>query len=248
VKRQNLRKASALISFLLFPVTINFFSPYLIIDGAAKGIITGSFIVFLILFIGSLFTGRIFCSWVCPAGALQDYCVGVNSKKVRSRIVNKIKYIIWVPWITAIAATAVFVGGLKQIDFFYLTESGISVDEPLKYVIYFSVIAIFLILAFTLGKRGACHSICWMAPFMVVGSKIGRFLKIPTLHLKVENSMCTGCKTCEAKCPMSLEVNSMVISGSMVNSECILCGECIDTCPRKVISYTFGNKRPELKS
>jgi ferredoxin len=29
----------------------------------------------------------------------------------------------------------------------------------------------------------------------------------------------------------------MVQRGDMNNSECILCGECVDGCPRKVIGY-----------
>jgi polyferredoxin len=60
-RRQKIRKAIILISFLLFPITINYFSPYIIIDGAAQGIITGSFITFGLLFIVSLFFGRAFC-------------------------------------------------------------------------------------------------------------------------------------------------------------------------------------------
>ena len=39
---------------------------------------------------------------------------------------------------------------------------------------------------------------------------------------------------------MSLEVNSMVQKNSMENSECILCGSCVDNCPKQVIKYSFG--------
>ena len=38
---------------------------------------------------------------------------------------------------------------------------------------------------------------------------------------------------------MSLEVSLMVQKENMDNSECILCGECIDVCPKKVIKYKF---------
>ena len=37
MKRQGIRKTIILVSFLLFPITINFLSPYLIIDGGVKG-------------------------------------------------------------------------------------------------------------------------------------------------------------------------------------------------------------------
>jgi ferredoxin len=38
---------------------------------------------------------------------------------------------------------------------------------------------------------------------------------------------------------MSLDVKEMVESENMKNSECILCGECVDTCPKKAITYSF---------
>jgi NAD-dependent dihydropyrimidine dehydrogenase PreA subunit len=36
-------------------------------------------------------------------------------------------------------------------------------------------------------------------------------------------------------CTMSLPVDEMVARGDMRNDECILCGSCADSCPRKVI-------------
>ena len=40
-RRQQWRWAILLTSLLLFPVTLNYFSPYLVIDGAAQGIVSG---------------------------------------------------------------------------------------------------------------------------------------------------------------------------------------------------------------
>lgn len=68
-KRQKVRRALVILSFLLFPVNIYYFSPYLVIDGAFNGIVTGSFFVFGGLFFLSLVFGRGFChtaSWMAP--------------------------------------------------------------------------------------------------------------------------------------------------------------------------------------
>lgn len=54
MKRQKFRRALLLISFLLFPVTIWYFSPYLIIQAASEHIMNGSFIVFCTMFLGFL--------------------------------------------------------------------------------------------------------------------------------------------------------------------------------------------------
>ena len=51
---------------------------------------------------------------------------------------------------------------------------------------------------------------------------------------------CRNCKKCTRDCPMSLDVHQMVQQGSMENSECILCGTCIDGCPKDVITYSFS--------
>lgn len=92
------------------------------------------------------------------------------------------------------------------------------------------------------GKRSFCHYICWMAPFMVAGRKLGNLLMLSSLRLKADSGKCTHCKQCSKNCPMSLDVEQMVSKGSLENAECILCGECTGTCPKKVIHYTLGTK------
>jgi hypothetical protein len=44
MKRQKVRKALIIVSFLTFPVVLNFMPPYLIMRGASEGVISGSFL------------------------------------------------------------------------------------------------------------------------------------------------------------------------------------------------------------
>ena len=88
-------------------------------------------------------------------------------------------------------------------------------------------------LAFFVGRRAACHTICWMAPFMIIGRWIRNRFGWPSLQLKVKTQDCTNCMTCSRYCPMSLDVNGMVQTGKMENTECILCGSCVDHCAPK---------------
>ncbi len=238
MKRQNLRKLFLLLSFLLFPVTLYYLSPYLIIMGGLAGIITGSFLVFAALFLFSLFFGRAFCSWLCPAGGLQDCCRLAVDKKVSGKS-NWIKYIIWVPWLAGILFAFIHAGGIASVDFFYMTEHGISAAGLPGLFTYFAITALITLLALITGRRGMCHTICWMAPFMIIGTKLSRALKFPALHLASEPAGCINCKKCTRYCPMSLEVHQMVQENSMKNTECILCGECADGCPKKIIQLTF---------
>jgi polyferredoxin len=63
-RRQKIRKSVQIISLILFPVTFYYFSLYLIIDGASQGIVTGSFLMFALLFATALVGGRVFCGWL----------------------------------------------------------------------------------------------------------------------------------------------------------------------------------------
>ena len=72
-RRQRVRKALLFVSLLLFPVTLYYFSPVIIVESAAQGIVNASFIVFGLMFIAALFVGRLWRGWACPAGGLQEF-------------------------------------------------------------------------------------------------------------------------------------------------------------------------------
>ena len=239
MKRQKIRKTIILVSFFLFPITIFYFSPVTIVVGARLGIINGSFITFTLLLLTSLFLGRAFCGWVCPGGGIQEACFIANDRKSKGGRYNWIKYFIWVPWISIIVFFAIKAHGYHTIDPFLQTTHGISVAHPVDYVPFYIIVGLITILAFTTGKRGFCHYACWVAPFMVTGTKIRTFFKWPALRLTSDKEKCTSCKKCSTICNMSLDVMNMVQRGSMEDSECILCGICVEVCPKSVIKYVI---------
>jgi polyferredoxin len=194
--RQKIRNLILLVSLLLFPITMNYLSPYVCIDGAMKGIISGSIIVFIILFFSGIFFGRAWCSWLCPMGGLSEACLKVNSKNVNLKRTRLVRYIVFAIWLSVLIAMFILAGGIKQINPLHLTDTGISVDEPLRYIVYYGVILIVLIPTIIIGKRGACQSFCWMAPFITAGYHVGRILKIPQLRIKAKPSECTNCGLC----------------------------------------------------
>lgn len=240
--RQRIRKALILFSLLLFPVTLFYFSPVLILEGAAEGLINGSLIFFTILFFSAMVLGRAWCGWACPGAGLQEMLAPVNDQRLEQPR-DWVKWAIWIPWILSIGLTAFFAGGYKTVDFFYQTESGISVTRPIGYVIYYSVLTLFITVALISGRRGACHRICWMSPFMILGRKVGNTLRVPSLRLNADRSRCVQCQSCTKHCSMSLDVTKMVQIGSLENAECILCGKCVDTCKQGAIAFTFRSPR-----
>lgn len=236
-RRQKTRKTILIISFLLFPATFFYFSPVLIIEGTTAGIITGSFLLFCLLFVSSLFIGRAFCGWVCPGSIIQDYIAEINTRKIKRG--NSIKWIIWVPWILAIVFTAFRNGGYNKIDPLYQTTFGFSINNVFALFVYSGVLMLIVLPAFLIGKRSFCRSICWMAPFMILGRKISNLLNLKALRLAARADLCTDCKFCTKNCPMDLPVNTMVLENNTEKSDCILCGKCVDICKTKAITYDF---------
>jgi polyferredoxin len=244
--RQRVRKALVILAFLSFPVTMNFLSPYVIIDGAMNGIVNGSLVMFGLMFLSSLFLGRLWCGWACPGGGMQEMVEPVNSRAVDGRKIDWIKWLIWIPWISLISWLAVRAGGYRAVDLLLHTQNGISVagsaERPIfiAYIIYYVVISLFVGLAVFVGRRAGCHTICWMAPFMMIGRWIRNRFGWPSLRLVADSASCADCKKCTSNCPMSLDVNAMVQIGKMENAECILCGTCVDNCSKKAIRYSFS--------
>lgn len=245
MKRQQVRQAMLLVSLLLFPITLYYFSPVLGIAGAFEGIIAGCLVMFALQFILSLFLGRAFCAWVCPAGGIGEACFRVNPRRAgRGRW---IKYLIWTPWLIGLTLAFAAGGRPRGVNLFYQTVGGISVAQPLSYVVYYGFVGLMVILSLTAGKRAFCHYVCWMAPFMSIGSKLRDLFGWPALRLRVRAEACRKCGLCTKVCPMSLDVQEMAQKGQMGSSDCILCGECADACPSRVIGFAFRSSAGRSK-
>jgi polyferredoxin len=235
--RQAARKAVLASAFLFFPIYMNLFSPYVIIDGAFQGIVSGSFAVFMGLFVLSLFAGRGFCGWGCPMGGYQELLAKANGKAPKGGRWNLAKYAIWVPWFGIVLTGGIMAGGFRRLDLFHLMDGGISVSRPEAWVIYFMVVGVITAVPLLAGRRAFCRYVCWIGVFQILGSKIRSRFRWPSLHLEADKTKCARCGSCDRKCPMGLGVSAMVQAGSMANDECVLCGSCVDACPRKAIRF-----------
>lgn len=221
------------------PVVINYYSPYLIIEGSAMGIIVGSMVFFTLLFVSSLVFGRAFCGWLCPFGGYMEALSNANPKPTNSRRGHIFKWTYWIIWIAIITYVAMKAGGYNNVDIFYKTENIISIDQPSRYLtLYFPVLGLGTIVTLKTGKRGWCHYICWAGNFSALGSEIKNWIKWPSLHKEVSDH-CIHCKKCGKVCSKSLNVYEMVQTKRLNNPECILCGNCIDNCPKKNLRFSW---------
>lgn len=238
LRRQWIRKTLIILSFVMMPATFAYISCPIIIQGASDGIVTGGLILFILLFVSSLFVGRLWCGWLCPAGGMQEIYFAINNNPAKESRLRWLKYIMFpaiilIPLISAIRSS----GGFAAIDFFYYTDHAISIARPGAYIIFFVQIAFLTVFALLGGKRGFCNYFCPIAVIMIAGRKIANLIRWPALRLAAAVDRCTGCKRCSNDCPMGLDVNVMVRQGHMENTECILCGVCADVCPTQAVLF-----------
>lgn len=227
---------------ILFPLTLYYFSPFLSLMGLAVGVVTESIVVFAALFLSSLVLGRAFCGWACPAGGVQEVVRGFKGRAVNRRHIGWVKWVIWGPWVLALALVTFRAGGVHSLDFTWQTWHGISVADMPGLIALISVAGLFAALALSIGRRAGCHTVCWMAPFMILGRRLRNMLAWPSLRLSaLATESCTGCGTCSRSCPMSIDVHSMVQKGRMETADCILCASCADACPQKTIRIAFSS-------
>lgn len=246
-KNGSLRRAFMLVSALLFPITMLYLSPGLVFRGARLGVVSGSYIVFGLLFLSAVFAGRFWCAFLCPGGGFGELARAVRDAPFKRNGLKAVKYLVWILWLAAIVLVAVFIGkGFRNVDPFLGTDRGVSLHSLSILPFYYLVIVLILALSFALGRRGFCHTLCWMAPFMVLGRAARNALRTPALQLAADRERCADCGACGSACPMSLPVPSLVRSGALEQPDCILCGECARVCPHGVIRLEFG--KPRMRS
>jgi len=244
--RQTIRKWILIISFFLLPVTLVLISPLVIMMGAARGIATGSMLLFIANFILSLVVARLWCGWLCPMGAWQEICSPVFKHTVQEGWHNYAKYIVTVLWLAVIAFLFFSAGGIRAVDPFFGMENGLSIGSVETLAVVVVIFTILFIVAYLMGRRGFCRVLCPVACLMIAGRKIRNLVGWPALQLDSDAGRCIDCNRCSKECPMGLDVHRMVRKGEMENPDCILCGSCADTCPEGIISLSFragGTKR-----
>ena len=195
-----------------------------------------------ILLLYSILFGRMICGWLCPFGLIQELVYKIKTPKIKkspiTRILSYFKYAILVFFVFIVPITyglrnvplpafckyicpaGTIEGGLLLLSH-KANEGLLSILGPLftwKFLLMVSIIVgcVFIFRLF-------CRFIC------PLGALYGLFNKISVFGIKVDNSKCTHCGLCQAKCKVDIR--------NPGDQECISCGECVGVCPTKAISW-----------
>jgi ferredoxin-type protein NapH len=242
-RRQKLRRTIIALLFLALPITLNYYSPYLMTSGTAERIATFSLLFWFSVFLSAFVLGRSFCGWGCPFNGLQQLWESVTIRPLKKiRFLPVVKYALWAAWVAAVIGIAVSKGGWTSFQPLYMTENGVSVTEAGNLITYFMLLGLTLAPA-ALGRRGFCRYLCPFGVWLIVAEKLGHALHVPRIVLRADSAKCTSCGSCSKACPMQLPVTEMVAAEKMRTTECFMCETCADVCPKRSIAVGFGRAK-----
>jgi polyferredoxin len=181
-------------------------------------------LLFSIPLLSTLFFGRIYCSSVCPYGAISELLhIRKFAIKVPKKVDSVLKYIKY--GILAFLLLRIFLTGdlLDNTPFKAVFEFG---GNPLNWI----MTGVFIFLSLFV-YRPFCRYFCPYGAIMALISKIS-FIKLR------KDDYCISCRICERECQMDA-----MDKNAKTNAECILCGDCCTKCPKDSLSLSTNKKR-----
>ncbi len=166
---------------------------------------------------GPLIFGRGWCGYACWTGMILDLLPYKIPKEPRKKI-GFIRYIAFV--ISFVFVSSLFIlqiGNLEKIMFWCFL---------LGNIIYY---AVGIVLAYKFkDNRAFCKYICPITIFLKPMSYFSM------LRVECDKENCVSCNKCKQVCPMNVDMTDN--SRKRLNgTECILCMECINNCPRNAL-------------
>lgn len=167
---------------------------------------------------GPLIFGRGWCGYACWTAMILDLLPFKVPQNPRKEKIGVIRYVMFALSLIFVGSLFLLqVGNLERIMFF-----SFLIGNILYYVVGIG-------LAFLLkDNRAFCKYICPITVFLKPMSYFS------LMRVKVDKDQCIGCNKCRRVCPMNVDMTDN--SRKRENgTECILCFECVESCPKKAL-------------
>lgn len=205
-------------------------------------IYTSSFILMGIVILLTLVFGRVFCSFLCPLGAIQEWIRGLGKKLgIRKDLELPIWLDKYARYLKYVILAVIVYFSYKTGDLIFrgydpfnaLMHLGEEFDEK---VAGYSILAA-LLFASLFSRNWWCRYFC------PLGAAMGIIKKISPFKIKRNEASCIDCGKCDIVCPAKLNI----ANAKEVNSaDCISCLGCVKNCPNSSLkATTFGKEIPK---
>jgi polyferredoxin len=183
------------------------------------------FIMLLALIIGLVLTGKSFCGWICPLGAVQEGLGGIGRRlwpraydrvpRWLERVLHYLKWAVlaWVLVQTARTSLLVFQDWDPYYNLFRIWTDEVAISG-------YAVTGVTLLLSLFIPRpfsRFACP----------LGAFNGLFNSFAFIGITRDATTCTECGRCTRVCPVNID---LCATKTVWSVECMRCLKCIDAC------------------
>ena len=182
-----------------------------------------SLLVWVVAITGFVLWGRgLFCGWLCPYGALQEFAdrlgrfVGLNRRRVPGRIdrwLKKLKYVLLALLIVTGFVAPVLNDVLVEIEPF---KTAITVGFMREW--WFAAYALGWLVSGMIWFKPFCRYVCPLGAFMALGGMLRLRRWIPR-----RTDCGSPCQVCKVRC----HYDAIEKDGRVAYSECFQCLDCI---------------------
>lgn len=183
----------------------------------------------------TLIFGRIYCSTVCPLGALADLGERLRpSRKVfrYKKPLNTLRLIFFLVFLCALFLFTPF--ARKWLEPYGLYSSLVrniaDIKAILAALISAAIAGMFIVIAYRRG-RIFCNALCPLS------APLGVIARNAAFHIDINTDRCTQCRKCVDVCKAEcINLDDHVAD----MSRCVVCFNCLPVCPNEAISYTLS--------
>jgi len=192
-------------------------------------------VVSLALVLFSLFSvlgSKLFCSWGCQLGALQESIFNIPLLKSKYKL--KVPFLLslfirFVLFTLFICLLYGWVFGIKNFVIFHNINLFKIFDLDLPVIAIFLLPILFILFFFT--YRPFCSFIC---PFSLYAWLLEN---LALNKIKINKQICISCQQCVQACPTEAMQSILNDQRKYFLPDCWSCGKCINACPVKAITY-----------
>jgi ferredoxin-type protein NapH len=226
-----------IILYVLGITNIKAICPMAFAIGVIKGVFGMAAIFWLFILIGTIFGGRFLCGWLCVFAPIQENADNIltatgNKSKTKKNLKSGFIYFFALLFWGSIIFNIIM--NINNLTFNIYSDVASPVSNIWTYIGgLIIVIPLVMFFIYLWGSRFFCRNVC------PIGGLLQLYSKFSFLKVKIDADKCIECSACSKNCQMGVNIDKYITAGntSIKDGNCIVCGDCIDSCPQKALKF-----------